>query len=300
MTAVKLFGATLTAATVLNMGTALAEDVSTPEYKRLANVNLNTTTKPTVAPIMKRPASPSNMNMVTINPGRYRMGSPRHEDQRDRNEGPVQDVSIDYYFEVSKYEVTFAEWDACVAAGGCKGHRPKDGEWGRGKRPVINVSWNDTQNYIAWLNKKTGKNYRLLSEAEWEYIARAGNDSPFYTGGAITTRQANFNGEYTYGGSPKGKYTRKTVPVGSYDPNPLGLHDIHGNVWEWTQDCWNETHAGAPNDGSARESGDCKFRIMKGGSWVNLPYQIRAAKRFRYTTDYRYDDYGFRIARTLS
>ena len=244
--------------------------------------------------------SPSHLNMVTIHPGQFQMGSPAHEVKRDRTEGPVQTVSIDYPFEVGKYEVTFAEWDKCVASGGCKGYRPDDGGWGRGKRPVINISWQDAQNYIKWLNKKTGLTYRLLSESEWEYIARAGSNAPFSTGHMITTQQANFNGQETYQGSPLGNYRRKTVSVGSFSPNPYGLHDLHGNVWEWTEDCWNPTHNGNANDGRARASGDCGYRVMKGGSWVNKPDDIRTAQRQRYTTDYRYDDYGFRIARTLT
>ena len=244
--------------------------------------------------------SPAYLNMVTINPGQFQMGSPSYESKRERTEGPVQEVAINYAFEVGKFEVTFAEWDKCVASGGCKGHRPSDGGWGRGKRPVINISWQDTQNYIKGLNRKTGLKYRLLSEAEWEYIARAGSRDPFSTGHMITTQQANFNGQESYQGSPIGTYRRKTVAVGSFNANPYGIHDLHGNVWEWTQDCWNPTHAGNPNNGRARTSGDCGYRVMKGGSWVNSPYDIRVAQRQRYTTDYRYDDYGFRIARTLS
>jgi formylglycine-generating enzyme required for sulfatase activity len=244
--------------------------------------------------------SPSQMNMVTIEPGRFELGSPMFENKRRPNEGPVQSVYIGYTFEVGKYEVTFAEWDKCLADGGCNGHRPDDGGWGRGKRPVINISWQDTQNYLKWLNKKTGNTYRLLSESEWEYLARAGSQGPFTTGPMITTQQANFNGETSYGGSPLGVYRRKTVPVGSYAANATGLHDLHGNVWEWTQDCWNPSHSGAPTDGRAREEGNCKYRVMKGGSWVNKPNDVRTAQRQKYTPDYRYDDYGFRFARTLS
>lgn len=244
--------------------------------------------------------SPSHMNMVTIQPGRFDLGSPLFEPKRRQNEGPVQSVYIGYTFEVGKYEITFREWDKCVADGGCNGHKPDDGGWGRGNRPVINISWQDTQNYLRWLNKKTGSNYRLLSEAEWEYIARAGAQTAFSTGPMITTQQANFNGEVSYAGSPMGVYRRQTVPVGSYAANSSGLHDLHGNVWEWTQDCWNPSHSGTPTDGRARETGNCKYRVMKGGSWVNRPNDVRIAQRQKYTPDYRYDDYGFRIARTLT
>jgi len=243
--------------------------------------------------------SPARMNMVTILPGRFMMGSPKDELRRDNNEGPRHEVTIDYSFEVGKFEVTFNEWDVCVTDGGCRGHRPKDGGWGKAKRPVINISWQDAQSYVKWLRRKTGLNYRLLSEAEWEYIARAGQHGPFSTGYSIGAYDANFNGAKPYGGGPQGAYLRKTVPVGSYPANAFGLHDIHGNVYEWVEDCWNPNHSGAPANGKARKDGDCKFRVMRGGSWVTHGYQMRASKRLRYTTDYRYDDYGFRVARTL-
>ncbi len=244
-------------------------------------------------------ASSYKLNMVRIEPGTFKLGSLPSEAKRDRFEGPVQTVTIDYPFEVGKYEVTFDDWATCRAGGGCRGYRPPDAGWGRGKRPVINISWNDAQSYIDWLNSVTGLEYRLLSEAEWEYVARAGTETPFYTGRVIDAKQANFNGEFPYMLGEKGTYRRKTVPVGTFKANPFGVHDILGNVFEWTQDCWNPSHKGGPNNGEPRTDGDCKFRIMKGGSWVNHAYQIRAAKRTRYTTDYRYDDYGFRIARTL-
>lgn len=240
-----------------------------------------------------------SMNMVTIPPGSFIMGSPRNEKRRDANEGPQREVIIDYKFEIGRYEVTFDEWSKCVADGGCRGYKPKDGGWGKGKRPVINISWNDAQLYILWLNKITGLEYRLPTEAEWEYVARGGQNKPFSTGDSISASQANFNGEFPYGNGVKGKYHRKTLPVGSFPANKYGVHDIHGNVYEWVEDCWSPNHRGGPTDGSARLDGDCKFRVMRGGSWVTHGYQMRASKRLRYTTDYRYDDYGFRVARTL-
>ena len=243
--------------------------------------------------------SPTRMNMVTILPGTFMMGSPQEEARRDANEGPRHKVTIDYPFEVGKFEVTFSEWNACVASGGCRGHRPNDGGWGKGNRPVINVSWKDAKSYVSWLRRTTGLNYRLLSEAEWEYVARAGQEGPFSMGYSLGAYDANFNGAKPYGGGPVGPYLKKTKPVGSYPANAFGLHDIHGNVYEWVEDCWNPNHSGAPANGKARKDGDCKFRIMRGGSWVTHGYQMRASKRLRYTTDYRYDDYGFRVARTL-
>ena len=133
-----------------------------------------------------------------------------------------------------KHEVAFDEWDACVAAGGCGGHHLDDEGWGRGRRPVIDVNWDNAKAYVRWLSRRTGKSYRLLSEAEWEYAARAGTTGPFHTGSTISTNQAN----YTYGAGREGLYREKTVPVGSFPANGFGLHDVHGNVWEWVEDCW--------------------------------------------------------------
>lgn len=244
--------------------------------------------------------SPAKMNMVTIPSGTFTMGSPQSELRRDMNEGPTRQVAINYRFEIGKYEVTFNDWNNCVSGGGCRGYLPKDSDWGKGRRPAINISWNDAQQYIKWLNRVTGLRYRLPTEAEWEYVARGGTKAPFSTGPRISSSQANFNGEHPYGeGAKKGPYRRKTLPVGSFKPNAYGVYDIHGNVYEWVEDCWSPNHTGAPSDGRVRKDGDCKFRIMRGGSWVTHAYQMRASKRLRYTTDYRYDDYGFRIARTL-
>ncbi len=151
--------------------------------------------------------------------------------------GPQHRVTVKP-FAIGKYEVTFDEWDACVKAGGCNGYRPEDPGWGRGNRPVINVSWNDTKAYVAWLAKKTGNPYRLPSEAEWEFAARAGTTTPFAFGTTITPKQANF-----------GRSDGKTEPVGSYPPNAWGLYDMHGNVWEWVEDCWHDNYGRSPTDG---------------------------------------------------
>ena len=171
-----------------------------------------------------------SIEMVVVPAGSFMMGS---EPQEADYEGPVHRVTIRQPFAVGKYEVTFAEWDACVDAGGCGGYRPNDRGWGRGRRPVIAVNWQDAQRFVEWLSKETGGEYRLLSEAEWEYVARAGTTTPFHTGGTISTAQANYDGNYTYGGGRTGTYRERTVPVGSFPPNRFGLHDVHGNVWEW-------------------------------------------------------------------
>ena len=238
--------------------------------------------------------------MVVVPAGSFTMGSPPGEKDGEDDEGPQRSVTIPSAFAVGKFEVTFAEWDACVADGGCTAYIPSDEGWGRGSRPVINVSWDDAKAYVAWLSKKTGKTYRLLSEAEWEYAARAGTTTPFSTGRTITTDQANFNGNYTYNGSRKGQYRQKTVSVGSFPANAFGLHDMHGNVWEWVEDCWHDSYRGAPSNGSAWTTGDCSLRVLRGSSWFSEPRYLRSANRSRYLSDFRLNDSGLRVARTLN
>ena len=226
--------------------------------------------------------------MVVIPSGSYMMGSPSSEEGWNDNEGPRHRVTIGQPFAVGVYEVTFGEWDACVAGGGCGFYRPDDLDWGRGRRPVMNTSWEDGQAYIRWLSKRTGKRYRLLSESEWEYVARAETEGPYHFGRTITSHEANYNDD-----------PGETTPGGSYPANAFGLHDVHGNVGEWTQDCWNESYAGAPADGSAWESGYCERRVLRGGSWYGNPGDLRSA--FRLWGDLWYRDIyvGFRVARTL-
>ena len=184
--------------------------------------------------------------MVVVPAGRFRMGDVSGAGASD--EKPVHDVILAAPFAVGKYEVTFAEWDACVAAGGCK-HRPEDEGWGRGSRPVIDVSWEDTQQYVGWLSRETGKPYRLLSEAEWEYVARAGTTTKYPWGDDIGTNRANCAGCGSQWDN------KMTAPVESFEANAFGLFDTAGNVWEWVEDCWNGSYRGAPNDGSAWTSG---------------------------------------------
>ena len=203
---------------------------------------------------------PECPELVVVPSGSFMMGSPSSESGRDGDEGPVHRVTIGYPFAVGVYEVTFGEWDACVSGGGCGGHRPDDEGWGRGRRSVINVSWDDAQGYVEWLSRKTGEEYRLLSESEWEYVARAGTSTRYWWGEGIGRNRANC-------GSDCGDSYRYTAPVGSFSANPFGLHDVHGNVWEWVEDCRNGSYAGAPSDGTAWESGNCSRRVLRGGSW---------------------------------
>jgi len=236
--------------------------------------------------------APDGPEMVVVPAGSFLMGSPEDEEGRSYEEGPQHMVTIARPFAVGKYAVTFDEWDAFVAASGTA-HKPKDQTWGRGRRPVINVSWDDAQQYVAWLFKKTGKTYRLLSEAEWEYVARAGRTTRYPWGNDPGNNRANF----VASGS---KWSdEQTAPVGSFEPNAFGLHDMIGNVWEWVQDCWNESYAGAPSDGSAWESGDRGLRVLRGGSWDDRPEYARVATRLRNKADIRNDLNGFRVARTL-
>ncbi len=238
--------------------------------------------------------------MVVLPAGEFMMGSPASEERRWDNEKPRHRVTIAKLFAVGKYEVSFAEWEACRRAGGCS-RNPDDRGWGRGNRPVIRVSWDDTQEYVRWLSRKTGERYRLLSESEWEYAARAGTTTPFHFGNTISTDQANYNGIGTYGSGRTGVYRERTVAVGSFPANRFGLHDMHGNVEEWVEDCWHGSYAGAPADGSAwTRGGRCDYRVLRGGSWYFKPRYLRSANRFRSNSENRSGFTGFRVARTLA
>ena len=267
-----------------------------------------------VLPQQSRPATPAPApgtlrdcpvcpELVVVPAGEFMMGSADNEAGRDGNEGPQRKVVIQRPFAVGKFEVTFAQWDACVAEAGCK-HKPGDEGWGRGKRPVINVSWRDATQYAAWLSAKTGRPYRLLTEAEWEYAARGVTKAsdphpPFSTGPTINYKQANYDANFTYGGGKMGVYRQKTVDVGSLPKNAFGLHDMHGNVWEWVQDCYRDSYKGAPTDGSAVGGGDCRLRILRGGSWNYFPQLLRSAYRYATAPDVRLDMAGLRVARPL-
>lgn len=230
--------------------------------------------------------------MTVIPAGSFMMGSPEAERGRYKNEGPQHTVTIARPFAVSKFAVTFAEWDACVAVGGCP--QVGDSGFGRGRRPVINVSWDEARLYAAWFSAMTGRSYRLLSEAEWEYAARAGTATGFYWGDEIGDGNANCQ---ECGSQWDGK---ETAPVGSFAPNPFGLYDMAGNAWEWVQDCYHVDYVGAPSDGSAWMVGACWRRVVRGGSWKDRPRNLRSAFRGRGTPGERVNAIGFRLARTLN
>ena len=231
--------------------------------------------------------------MVVVPVGSFMMGSPDSEEDRYNDEGPVRRVTMFAPFAVGKYEVTFAEWGACWADGGCR-RDPRDEGWGRGNRPVINVSWKDAQAYVGWLSQQTGKQYRLLSESEWEYAARAGSQTRYAWGDGIGRNRANCR---SCGSRWDGE---STAPVGSFAANAFGLHDLHGNVWEWVEDCWNDSYRGARVDGAAWEVGDCSRRVTRGGSWYSSPGHLRSASRVKDGTTSGSFHIGFRVARTVT
>ena len=228
--------------------------------------------------------------MVVVPAGSFLMGS-----FEGPNELPVNWVEISEPFAVGRFEVTFREWDACFWGVGCT-HHPDDQGWGRGDRPVVNVSWWDAKEYVAWLSRQTGEHYRLLSESEWEYVARAGTRGRFHFGSTISLDQANFNDESI------GRWYGKTLPVGGFPAaNDFGLYDVHGNVWEWVEDCWHDNYHGAPSDGSAWTiGGNCSNRVTRGGSYYNGPSSVRSASRVSGETWHRNYGGGFRVARTLA
>ncbi len=228
--------------------------------------------------------------MVVVPSGEFVMGSPLGEAGRSANEGPRQNIVLDRQFAVSKFPVTFDDWDACVSVGGCS--PVSDYGRGRGTKPVVRVSWIDAQNYIKWLFAMTGQKYRLLSEAEWEYAARAGNSTAFSWGAQIGLGNANCaNCTSQWGG-------KQTSPVGSFKANGFGLFDMHGNVSQWVEDCYQNSHNGAAIDGSPRTS-DCGLRTIRGGDWGSSWFRIRSASRASYTEDQRNLGVGFRVGRTL-
>ena len=227
------------------------------------------------------------LEMVSIPGGSFLMGSPENEDKRDGSESPQHRVNVPPFF-LGKYPVTQKQYQAVMV------NNPSD--FKGANRPVDRVSWNDATDFCWLLSQRTKKFYRLPSEAEWEYACRAGTTAPFYFGETITTDLVNYDGKGTYGSAPKGVWRGETTDVDNLPPNAFGLYDMHGNVWEWCQDVWHENYHGAPTDGSAWESGgDSYIRLLRGGSWLNDPWDCRCAFRISLHRDSRYDHWGFRV-----
>ncbi|MFL6818580.1 MAG: formylglycine-generating enzyme family protein [Bradyrhizobium sp.] len=251
--------------------------------------------------------------MVAIPAGRYTMGAQPDEKVATEREDRAP-VTIADPFAVGRFAVTRREFAAFVAAtehkidGGCynlSDRKVSDRSWSspgfaqHDAHPVVCVSWNDAKAYVAWLSSMTGKSYRLLSEAEREYVTRAGSVTPFWWGGTISTDQANYDGNISYADDSKGSWRKATVPVDSFIANAWGLYNVHGNVWEWTEDCWNEKNAGNVGDGTARASGDCTLRVIRGAGFNNAPHTLRSARREREPVGIRRDTLGLRVARAL-
>ena len=243
---------------------------------------------------------PDCPEMVVVPAGSFRMGCVSGSRNCGSDEPPVLQVRIDRPFALSAKEVTFEQWDACAADDGCGGYRPSDEGWGRGTHPVVNVSWEDVQQYVQWLSDQTGASYRLPSESEWEYAARAGSETEYAWGDEIGSDRANC-GECGESWNDK----RHSAPVGLFAPNAFGLYDMHGNVWEWVEDAYRASYDGGPSDGSAYllppspEKGVKRLRVLRGGSWISSAKHLRSAYRYRYAQDRRYFTNGFRVARTL-
>ena len=246
--------------------------------------------------------------MVVVPAGKFLMGSADSEigaltkeygTDYFKYEAPRHEVLIPKPFAVGKFTVTFDEWAACAAEGGCKSNpTPRDEGWGKGRQPAIYVSWNDAQEYVSWLNGKVGgEHYRLLSEAEWEYAARADTQTRYYWGDAIGSNNANCDGCGSQWDN------KQTAPVGSFAANAFGLNDMAGNVWQWTQDCWNSDYSAKPDslkaNGGAWTTENCSLRVLRGGSWAYIPRALRAAARFGNSPGYHSRGRGVRLARTF-
>jgi len=235
--------------------------------------------------------------MVAIPGGTFLMGSPESEQGQSDRESPQHTVTIQPFF-MGKFSVTQAQWQAVASLPKVNIHLKSDPSDFKGaNRPVEQVSWNDAVEFCRRLSKATGREYRLPSEAEWEYACRAGTTTPFHFGETITTDLANYNGNYNYGSGSKGQYREQTTDTGSFPANTFGLHDMHGNVWEWCQDTWHENYNGAPTDGSAwvYENANQNRRILRGGSWDGNPGDCRSASRLDYSPDFNDDYIGFRV-----
>jgi formylglycine-generating enzyme required for sulfatase activity len=230
---------------------------------------------------------PACPELVVVPAGEFEMGSNDLEPEK-----PIHHVSISRPFAIGRREVTFAEWDQCVTAGACK-VKPDDGGRGRNDLPLGGVSWNDSKDYLAWISGKTGAKYRLPTEAEWEFVARGGTASAYWWGAANKPGQANCR---DCGGQANGQSSTR---VGTYAPNPYGVYDTAGNVAEWVEDCWNPNYKTASSDGSAVTTGQCRLRVLRGGSYENMSKYIRSASRFLYDANVRYAANGFRVLREL-
>ena len=260
---------------------------------------------------------PECPEMVVVPAGAFVMGSPPGEPEREPAREDTVRVRIDKPFAIGAFAVTRGEFAAFVAD---TGYAVDEGCWfwtgttwveradrswrapgfeQDDRHPVTCVDLKSARAYAAWLSEKTGRQYRLPSEAEREYATRAGTTTPFWWGSAISTDRANYDGRTGYAGGPTGAWRQATVPVDAFEPNAWGLFNVHGNVWEWTEDCWNERNAGNPGDGSARTTGDCTWHVARGGAWNYGPRDLRSAYRYWNEPQNRSGVQGMRVVRSL-
>jgi len=260
---------------------------ATPPETSLASAVVTSPAAPTFTPGQSLRDCQNCPELVVVPGGLFMMGSPATQTGRGRDEGPQREVSISP-FAIGKYEVTFQQWDACLAGGGCNGFSPADHGWGRGSHPVTGVSYTDAKAYVDWLNAQNpNMHYRLASEAEWEYAARAGASGAYAFNGRLTTHQATF-------------LMQRTTEVGSHGANTYGLFDMYGNVGEWVEDCYSPSYNLAPIDGAPVEATRCARRAYRGGSYADQATALRATARRSATPATRLPGVGFRIARALS
>jgi formylglycine-generating enzyme required for sulfatase activity len=242
--------------------------------------------------------------MIVVPAGQFLMGARDGEPGSTPDERPQHNVNFAQPFSVGRFPVTFSEWDACVAARGCS-YQPFDASWGRGSQPVINILWDDAKEYVAWLSRTTGRTYRLLSEAEREYVARAGTTTAYWWGDLFVPTQANCalgNRELSSASTSdlqRHMARARTFPVQSFAPNPWGLYQVHGNVYDWVEDCWNDNYDGAPSDGSAWMSGNCNGHVLRGGAFSRNAQTARSAARTWFGSPNRVIYMSVRVARML-
>jgi formylglycine-generating enzyme required for sulfatase activity len=235
--------------------------------------------------------------MVVVPKGSFIMGTPITEVDRSKGEDPLHGVTFARPFAVGRFTISFDEWDACLADGGCGGIKGDD-KFGRGRMPAQGINFEAAKSYLAWLSRKVGRTYRLPSESDREYFTRAGTTTPFRFGNTISAQNANYYASPPYAGGPRGVDSKGPVVVDSYAPNPFGLYQVHGNVWEWTEDCYNKRYTeDTPTDGAPWLEGDCTKRMVRGGTWNWSADNSRSG--------YRSDSWfgtgnSFRVVRTLN
>ena len=237
--------------------------------------------------------------MVVVPKGSFMMGTPADEPDRFKGEDPVHRVSFAKPFAVGRFTISFDEWDACLSDGGCGRIKGDDKGFGRGRMPAQGINFEAAKSYLAWLSKKVGRTYRLPSESEREYFTRAGTSTPFWFGSAISAQDANYKSSIPYGAGPRGEDSKGPVVVDSYAANPFGLYQVHGNVFEWAEDCFNKRYnEDTPIDGSPWLEGDCKKRMLRGGTWDWMANMVRAGYRDNAIIDG--GGHSFRVVRTLN